>query len=165
MFILITRSWSKPNFKLNFRNNKNTIYNFFRCATSVDDDEDDWFFGSEVFATDTVSATQTETGKYLADEKISPKADPLIYWKNRSITSPNLAEMAKIYLAIPATSAPSERAFSQGRLIVDHTRARLTAEHLTALMCLKSWRTSNIFWTQLYVFYLIFVFYLYFLRI
>ena len=124
---------------------KTRFITFFSCATSVDDDEDDWFYGSEVFATNTVSAAQTEIGKYLADEKISPKADPLVYWKNRSITSPNLAEMAKIYLAIPATSAPSERAFSQGRLIVDHTRARLTAEHLTALMCLKSWRTSNIF--------------------
>ena len=70
--------------------------------------------------------------------------------------------MAKIYLAIPATSAPSERAFSQGRLFVDHTRAKLTAEHLTALICLKSWRTANIFLTQLYVFYLLFVFNLYF---
>ena len=84
-----------------------------------------------------------EIQKYLSEEKISRTGDPLSYWKGKSTSSPSLTEMAKVYLAVPRTSAPSERAFLLGRLLMPYTRTRLTAE-LSALMCLKSWSKQNI---------------------
>jgi hypothetical protein len=39
-------------------------------------------------------------------------ADILAWWKSQSETYPNLSKMARVYLAVPATSASSERLFS-----------------------------------------------------
>jgi hypothetical protein len=47
--------------------------------------------------------------------------------------------MARDYLAIPATTTPSERTFSvAGRTITDN-RGRLVSKTVRATMCLRSW--------------------------
>ena len=53
--------------------------------------------------------------------------------------------MASDYLAIPASSAPIERIFSSAADTVTPDRARLLAETISAIMCLKHWYRSNIF--------------------
>ncbi|CAI6011490.1 unnamed protein product [Closterium sp. NIES-65] len=53
-----------------------------------------------------------------------------------------LEAMAKDYLAIPATSAASERLFSQGRNLITWQRHRLGAERVEACMTLKLWIAS-----------------------
>ncbi|PLW40458.1 hypothetical protein PCANC_09345 [Puccinia coronata f. sp. avenae] len=47
--------------------------------------------------------------------------------------------MAQCYLAIPATSAPSERVFSKCKAIVGPQRASLSSESIEHLLCLKEW--------------------------
>jgi hypothetical protein len=47
--------------------------------------------------------------------------------------------IARKYLAIPASSASSERFFSQGALIIPKLRNRLTKETFEKIICLKSW--------------------------
>ena len=47
--------------------------------------------------------------------------------------------MAQDILAIPATSASSERVFSGGRLVMPFNRTRLDSETMRALMCLRHW--------------------------
>ena len=47
--------------------------------------------------------------------------------------------LAQKYLQIPATSAPSERFFSQGALIISKQRNRLSKETFEAIISLKSW--------------------------
>lgn len=47
--------------------------------------------------------------------------------------------MARDYLAIPATSASSERVFSTGRHLISDTRNCLSAKTIQACLCLKSW--------------------------
>ena len=47
--------------------------------------------------------------------------------------------MARDYLAIPATSAPAERAFSGGKNLISPKRCALGEEAIRACMCLKSW--------------------------
>ncbi|MBW0546366.1 hypothetical protein O181_086081 [Austropuccinia psidii MF-1] len=47
--------------------------------------------------------------------------------------------MARQYLAIPATSAPSEHVFSCGRKILTYQRASLTAMHVEQIACVKDW--------------------------
>ena len=50
------------------------------------------------------------------------------FWKHREDKFPVLSRLAKKYLPIPATSAPSERVFSKASRIISKTRNRLSAE-------------------------------------
>ena len=43
--------------------------------------------------------------------------DPLEWWKMHNTQLPTIAKLARKYLAIPASSAPSERVFSRAKLI------------------------------------------------
>jgi hypothetical protein len=52
--------------------------------------------------------------------------------------------MARDYLAIPATSAPAERIFSSASDVITQDRARLAANTIRALMCLKYWYNLDI---------------------
>jgi hypothetical protein len=47
------------------------------------------------------------------------------------------------YLQIPATSASSERYFSQGNLNITKLRNRLNKSTFNMIMCLKSWGIVN----------------------
>ena len=47
------------------------------------------------------------------------------------------------YLAIPATSASSERYFSGGGLTITKLRNRLNKDTFNKLMCLKSWGVES----------------------
>ncbi len=46
------------------------------------------------------------------------------------------ATLARTYLAIPATSVPSEQIFSQAGLILNKKRPALSPEHANHLICL-----------------------------
>jgi hypothetical protein len=50
-----------------------------------------------------------------------------------------LALLARKYLQIPATSAPSERLFSLGALIINKLRNRISKETFEEIISLKSW--------------------------
>ncbi|CZT13621.1 uncharacterized protein RCO7_11027 [Rhynchosporium graminicola] len=50
-----------------------------------------------------------------------------------------LSLLVRKYLQIPATSAPSERFFSQGALIINKLRNRLTRDTFETISLLKSW--------------------------
>ena len=63
--------------------------------------------------------------------------NPLQWWKTHEVAFPNLAKLAKVQLAIQATSAPSERVFSQAALIGTAKRNRLDAEMMGKLLFLK----------------------------
>lgn len=71
---------------------------------------------------------------------------------------PNLSRMAQCYLSIPATSAQSERAFSQGRLILSHTRSSLSASRIRAVMCLNNWHKNGNIMFRLFCFHFISLF-------
>jgi hypothetical protein len=49
----------------------------------------------------------------------------LEWWKANSQSFPNLAKVARLVLAVPATSAPSERMWSEAGLVVRAKRASL----------------------------------------
>ena len=66
------------------------------------------------------------------------------YWRLCSDKLPTLSRMARDYLATPATSACSERAFSNGRDLIGLDRHSLHSETMEACMCLKSWFKAGI---------------------
>jgi hypothetical protein len=67
------------------------------------------------------------------------KIKPLDYWKSNSSRFPILALIARKYLGISASSAASERFFSQGALIITKLRNRLNKSTFEMISCLKSW--------------------------
>jgi hypothetical protein len=69
--------------------------------------------------------------------RMEPGNDPLQWWLERKDQFPILFRMAERYLAIPATSAPSERLWSIASRIVTIRRAKLSSEIVADIMFLK----------------------------
>ena len=61
----------------------------------------------------------------------------LHFWDTKKIKYPALHHLALRVLAIPASSAPVERVFSRGGLIMRPHRARLSSDNLAKLIFLK----------------------------
>jgi hypothetical protein len=73
------------------------------------------------------------TGKlafYEVDKDVTTgvHADPLLWWKEKRFQFPILACLARKYLCIPATEAPSERIFSTASLLLSKFRNRMDPE-------------------------------------
>lgn len=77
--------------------------------------------------------------------------NPLMWWKDNCDRFPIIAKIARRTLCIPATSAPSERAFSVAGLTISKMRSRLNPETASCLIFLKEnaklikdWRQKNL---------------------
>jgi len=103
-------------------------------------DEDDLI--AHIYKRHTVQ--QDELELYFKAPRAPMRADALQWWKVHESEYPNLAALARDYLAIPATSVPIERAFSGGVDLVSKKRCNLGAETIQACMCLKNWWKSGI---------------------
>ncbi|XP_022042867.1 E3 SUMO-protein ligase ZBED1-like [Acanthochromis polyacanthus] len=68
---------------------------------------------------------EAELNSYLLSPVVDPDTDPLEWWRQHQPNFTRLSRLARKYLAIPATSAPSERVFSVGGGIVTCHRACL----------------------------------------
>ncbi len=64
---------------------------------------------------------------------MSPDLNILDWWKENCEEFPIVWKLAQVYLAIPATAAPSERAFSVAGNIVTSKRNRLSLELVEAV--------------------------------
>jgi hypothetical protein len=97
-------------------------------TTTTDLDDDDFCVNYENY---------DELQRYVTE----PATDsaPLNFWSRHHTTWPSLSKMAQHFLAVPATSTPSERCFSQARLLLPYTRNRLTKENIEKLMLLENW--------------------------
>jgi hypothetical protein len=65
--------------------------------------------------------------------------DILKYWCAKQYQYPVIARIARNHLAIPATSAASERVFSNGSDIITKKRNRLSPPTIRYLLCLRNW--------------------------
>ncbi|CAI5964900.1 unnamed protein product [Closterium sp. NIES-64] len=79
---------------------------------------------------------QDEVDQYLAEGR-QRGGSALEYWRSRE-TLKGLRAMARDYLGVPASSAASERAFSQSRNIITWQRHRLAAGQVRASMLIKT---------------------------
>ena len=76
---------------------------------------------------------------------LDPSIDSSVRPRRMSRTAMNcaaysrLSEVARDYLAVPATGAPIERVFSGGTDMVSPKRGCLAADTIRACLCLKSW--------------------------
>lgn len=78
----------------------------------------------------------------LEDFKNYPAAgrseDPLVWWSTHESQFPTLARLAIKFLAIPATSAPSERIFSVAQRVVGKLKGRMHPTTAGTLIFLNS---------------------------
>ncbi|XP_044130797.1 E3 SUMO-protein ligase ZBED1-like [Bufo gargarizans] len=81
-------------------------------------------------------AIKIELKSYLQALDVEGEADPLEWWRLHQANFPRMASLAKKYLCIPATSAPSERAFSTSGNIVTRHRSALKPETVDKLVFL-----------------------------
>ena len=72
------------------------------------------------------------------DEGNKRWGDPLAWWKTNEIRFPTLAKLARIHLAIPATSAPSKHVFSKAGQFIDQLRTKLSPETASMTIFMKS---------------------------
>ncbi|XP_062312234.1 E3 SUMO-protein ligase ZBED1-like [Osmerus eperlanus] len=83
-------------------------------------------------------AIEVELKSYLQTMKVDGETDPLDWWRVYQANFPRVARLAQKYLCIPATSAPSERAFSIGGNIVTCHRSLLKPETVDKLVFLAN---------------------------
>ena len=69
-----------------------------------------------------------EWNQYLKAPGIGLHEDPLEWWRKNASLFPNLAEAARTILAVPASSAPSERVFSKLGRVAAKERVRIRGE-------------------------------------
>lgn len=82
--------------------------------------------------------------EYLQIKRASRETDVLEWWKTHENQFPSLAEMAKDFLCIQATSVASERLFSQAGLINTKLRNMLNETSNKCLLCINSWCKSSL---------------------
>lgn len=85
-----------------------------------------------ITADDPQEAAKKEIQKYICIEA-NPTDNPTKWWKTYHAQLPLLSLMARKYLCIPATSVPSERAFSVAGNIVNSKRSCLLPENTDML--------------------------------
>ncbi|KAG1960983.1 zinc finger BED domain-containing protein 1-like [Pimephales promelas] len=82
-------------------------------------------------------AIEGELKGYVSIPNAESEMNPLEWWKAHEANFPRVSQLAKKYLCIPATSAPSERAFSTGGNIVTCQRATLKPDKVNQLVFLS----------------------------
>jgi hypothetical protein len=79
-------------------------------------------------------ALRREVEQYLQEPRLrfsqKPRVDPLVWWSQHCEKYPTVAMLAKKYLAIPSSTASSERVFSFAKLILIKKRYSMSAERL-----------------------------------
>ncbi|KAG9119856.1 hypothetical protein FRC07_004908 [Ceratobasidium sp. 392] len=70
---------------------------------------------------------------------LRPYGGLLPYWEAMLTSKPRLARMALNYLSAPATSVDAERAFSAGRLTINHLQHNMSPATFEAKMAVGSW--------------------------
>jgi hypothetical protein len=87
-----------------------------------------------------------ECHEYISYPEAPRDKDPLDWWKVNEPTFPILAKLARRLLALPASSAPSERVFSKVNEVVNKRRNRLepsTSEKIVFLQRALPWISSG----------------------
>jgi hypothetical protein len=96
-------------------------------------------FGSRTKRAPNSGMDSPETTRYLCEPCIDLDENPLDWWKANEHRYPIIAKMARDFLAIPASSVPSEQLFSQAGDVITKKRNPLLDQSSSAVLLLKSW--------------------------
>ena len=106
-----------------------------------EEDDDDPLAEFDRFIKSKRRQSSNELDGYLKEELTPRKeeVDILDWWKNNSSKYPVLSKMARDILAIPASTVPSESAFSTGGRVISDYRSSLSCSTVEMLICLQDW--------------------------
>jgi hypothetical protein len=112
--------------------------------SSSEEDDNAWRDPFYEFRDIRVHQVRSEIDRYLEEPLIDrSKKDSYLrvveYWKANQNGFPILSQMAGDFLAIPATSVPSERVFSQGSDLITKKRNRIGGNNTQYVLCLRIW--------------------------
>ena len=88
----------------------------------------------EAVASNSILTKEEEMDRYLKLPAI--ESDPLLFWRAKKNEFPNLAKLARKFLATPPSSVYSERVFSELGNIYGDNRTRLLPERSNKLLFL-----------------------------
>ncbi|CAB4488933.1 unnamed protein product [Rhizophagus irregularis] len=108
-----------------------------RSLEENNDDNDNLFSDLEGNFTQTNTEEEDEVSRYVKLQDIRVKDDPLMWWLNHRDSFPTLAQLARKYLSIPATSVPSERLFLDAGNHISAKRTRLAPDLVNKVLFLK----------------------------
>ena len=109
------------------------------ALTTPNPEDDDELSNAKLYRrAPAVPETETKLQRYLSQERLPRDTDLYQYWKAKQYDYPVIARIAKDYLPIPATLAPSECVFSQGGDIATEKRNRLTGDSIRMNVYLKA---------------------------
>lgn len=80
---------------------------------------------------------EQEVVAYLSVDHIDARSDVLAWWKIHAIKFPLVANIARQILCVPATSTPSERAFSKAGSLITKKRAQLKPNKVDMILFLN----------------------------
>jgi hypothetical protein len=109
-----------------------TLGNANNREQEPDSDED-------LFASEGISFEEPEWKRWMLEPRPGEHTDIFKYWSAKQYQYPIVAQVARDHLAIPATSAPSERVFSNGSDIITKKRNKLSPLTIRYLLCLRNW--------------------------
>lgn len=78
-----------------------------------------------------------EIQRYMEDEILDRKKDPIEWWRDRRYQYPYLSQIVQLKMCSVGTSVPCERLFSKAGLIIDEKRTRLSAHKAQQLLFLS----------------------------
>lgn len=84
-----------------------------------------------------------EVNRYLEEEIINRREDPLKWWANQASVFPNLSHVVRNKFGTVATSVGCERAFSKTGIIISERRSRISLEKVKKIMFLNA--NQNLF--------------------
>jgi len=84
-----------------------------------------------------------EFNSYISERVRDCNINPLVWWRSNKDRFPYLSVLARKYLAIPATSAPSERIFSKAGELVSKRRANLQHSLIDRILFLNVNNKNN----------------------
>ncbi|XP_046560924.1 zinc finger BED domain-containing protein 4-like [Haliotis rubra] len=85
-----------------------------------------------------------EVARYLGSAHTDRQLTLLDWWKKNAQYFPRISGLARKYLAIPASSVPSERVFSLAGNLVNKKRARLSPNNIDLLVFLR--KNMELYW-------------------
>jgi len=78
----------------------------------------------------TEDVKETELTRYKSMAPLLVTGNPISWWRDNAHSFPSLSQIARKYLAAPASSVPSERMFSSAGNFASKQRARLDPDAL-----------------------------------
>ena len=132
-----------------------------RTRESIFDDFDDFNnVDDSIDSDDDVARTQDQVLRNRCDLELSTYksnwikqslkstdgklSNPLLWWKENQSQFPILAKLARDFLSIPATSAPSERVWSRAANVLTLKRANLSPEVASRIMFIRENKSALI---------------------